>query len=595
MADSPALHSTGVIKCTVFSEGNSLAQTFNLLSIVIEKNINKVSRAVLVFSDGDMPNKSFPLSDSTELVPGKTITVKAGYGNHEEQIYKGIVVSHGISITEEGATLNVECRDAAIAMTIDRKNANFIELKNSEIISEIIGNYSKLSSDVTQSETTFLELVQYNSTDWDFIVARAESSGLLVAVEDNNVSIFKPGDESEVLLTVTYGDDLIEFEADLDARQLYKEVNTISWDLDNQSIQEEAVTSLSLNKQGNITESTLADVLKVNSYRLQTTVPLEQSALKEWAMAKQQRSSLSKICGRMTFQGSSKVKLAGIIEVQGVGERFSGNVFISGVRHEIANGNWFTEIKFGLEAEFFTDENTLGSAGAAGLTAPVEGLMVGIVKQLDQDPAGQNRIQVIVPVLKAETEGVWARLIQYYASSGFGHFFVPEIGDEVVLGYFHNDPSNPVILGSVYSSNHSPPYELTADNFIKGLITKSGHKIEFDDDKKVITIVTPSGNSLIFSDENKSITMTDINDNTVTLDTEGITLDSSKDIVIKAKGKMTLDAVGEINISSKADIKLSGLNISNAANVGFTAKGNATAELSASGQTTVKGAMVMIN
>ena len=72
-------------------------------------------------------------------------------------------------------------------------------------------------------------------------------------------------------------------------------------------------------------------------------------------------------------------------------------------------------------------------------------------------------------------------------------------------------------------------------------------------------------------------------------------MDSAKDIIITAKGKVTIDAVGDVGISSKADIKIEGLNINEIAKVGFVAKGSATAELSASGQTTIKGAMVMIN
>ena len=68
-----------------------------------------------------------------------------------------------------------------------------------------------------------------------------------------------------------------------------------------------------------------------------------------------------------------------------------------------------------------------------------------------------------------------------------------------------------------------------------------------------------------------------------------------KDIKIQAKGMVAIDAVEKIEVSSKADVAISGLNIENDAKVGFAAKGGATAELSASGQTTVKGAMVEIN
>jgi hypothetical protein len=60
-------------------------------------------------------------------------------------------------------------------------------------------------------------------------------------------------------------------------------------------------------------------------------------------------------------------------------------------------------------------------------------------------------------------------------------------------------------------------------------------------------------------------------------------------------GNINIDATAKINITSKQDLALSGLNISASADAGFTAKGSATAELSAAGQTTIAGAIVMIN
>ena len=71
----------------------------------------------------------------------------------------------------------------------------------------------------------------------------------------------------------------------------------------------------------------------------------------------------------------------------------------------------------------------------------------------------------------------------------------------MILGYFNNDPSHPVILGSLYSSNKKPPYELTADNYKKAIITKGQLKIEFDDEKKILTIVTPANNQIVIDDD----------------------------------------------------------------------------------------------
>jgi uncharacterized protein involved in type VI secretion and phage assembly len=169
------------------------------------------------------------------------------------------------------------------------------------------------------------------------------------------------------------------------------------------------------------------------------------------------------------------------------------------------------------------------------------------------------------------------------------------VGDEVLLGWFNNDPAFPVVLGCLYSSKQTPPYTLEAANNTKAIVTRCKSKLEFNEADKVITLVTPGKNQIVISDKDKSITLTDQNNNKVELAPGGITLDSPKDITIKAKGKITLDAVGEVSITSKADVKVAGLNINCTAQVGFAGKGSATAELSASGQTTVKGAIVMIN
>ena len=79
------------------------------------------------------------------------------------------------------------------------------------------------------------------------------------------------------------------------------------------------------------------------------------------------------------------------------------------------------------------------------------------------------------------------------------------------------------------------------------------------------------------------------------MDDSGVIIDSAKDIKLAAKGEVEISASGGIVFKANADIKADGANIQLSAKTGFTAKGNASAEISASGQTTVKGAMVMIN
>jgi uncharacterized protein involved in type VI secretion and phage assembly len=278
-----------------------------------------------------------------------------------------------------------------------------------------------------------------------------------------------------------------------------------------------------------------------------------------------------------------------------VGARFNGNVFVSAVNHQVSDGNWHTRVDFGMSPAWFTETTETIAPPASGLTSGVSGLHVGIVKKLDADPESQYRVQVSIPEMSAETDGFWARLTNFYSSNSFGAFFIPEIGDEVVLGFFNDDPSHPVILGSLYSSKNVPPYTLEAANNTKAIVTRTKMKVEFDEEKKIITIITPGTNKIVISDEGKSILLQDQDNNKVTLDSAGITLDSPKDITLKATGKIVLNASQNIEATAQMDIKQTGLNITSTANVGFTAKGSATAEVSAAGTTTIKGAMVLIN
>ena len=587
MPDSPNKDSVGVVTLKILSDGREIDDSVEVLSVLVSKKINRIAAATLVLIDGDMPEQDFPLSNAQTFKPGAEIELKAGYGSGEHRLFKGIVVRHGIRIDGGSPSrLVVECRDKAVAMTLGRKNANFVEAKDDAVIRTIIGNYSSVTSSVASTAAKHPELVQYYCTDWDFILSRAEANGLLVLVDDGKVSVEAP-ELGSADLRVTYGEDLIEFDADIDARTQLQEVKAVSWDSKQQQLDAQSAAAKPVTKQGNLKSGDLDQVLGLKSYRLQTNVPLASGFLKRWAESRQLKADLARVRGRMRFQGSAKAKIGGVIELKGVGDRFNGDVYVTAVQQDISAGNWITQVEFGLPEDWFAEQHQLIAPAASALVPGVQGLQIGVVKKLHEDPENNYRVQVSVPLLQAETEGVWARLAKFYASDGIGAFFIPEIGDEVVLGYLNSDPAHPVILGSLYSGKRKPPYQPEEQNNTKAILTRSKLRVEFDEEKKVITIITPAQNRVVLNDDEKSILVQDQNDNKVELKPAGILLSSPKDIEIKADGNISLTAVGDVSVE--------GMNVSNKANVAFSAEGSASAELSSSGQTTVKGSMVMIN
>jgi uncharacterized protein involved in type VI secretion and phage assembly len=317
--------------------------------------------------------------------------------------------------------------------------------------------------------------------------------------------------------------------------------------------------------------------------------------LQSWATGELLRSRLAKVRGSVRFQGSALAKTGCMITLSGVGDRFSGNAYVSAVHHDIRHGNWITSTEFGLDSEWFADK-TFPGGGAAGHLPSVKGLQTGVVKKVAEDPAGGFRVQVTLPLSQSET-GVWARLSSFYASSAVGAVFYPEVGDEVVVAFMNEDPRFPVVLGSVYGKKLTPPASCTPanENDIKGIVTRSKMEVSFNDKDKIVTIKTPGAHVVTLNDTSGEITIADSNKNTVTLGKNGIILDSASQLEIKAKGNISITATGNLALKATGNLNAEGLQVGLKAQSALSAEGNASAELKASGIVTVQGGLVKIN
>ncbi len=598
MPASPAPSNDGPVRITLSIRGADQS-VLPIISVSVHQALNRIPWAQIVLKDGDMPEGQAELSDGALFEPGADIVIKAGYGDDETPIFSGVVVRHGFKIHgHNDSRLIVECRHKASKLTLGRHSAVYLKQTDSAILQDLISQ-AGLSAQVESTSVNHAELVQYHCTDWDFLLARAEAMGMLISVgvADTKVCVAPPKVDGAAVLTLTWGSNLIDLRADMDARDQWTAVQACSWDPGQQGVLLSAQAKpVPLHQQGNLSGVTLARVASPAIHQLQSSAPQIKGALDAWAKGVQMRAGLARLRGQVRFQGSALAEPGKLIKLEGVGKRFNGDMYISAVRHEIRDGNWISEAEFGLDPNMHMTRPEVMAPPNGGLLPGVSGLQIGVVLALNDDPQGQHRIKVQLPALQTSPPGVWARLMQFHASGDLGSFFVPEVGDEVVIGFFNEDPSHPVVLGSLYSSKHNPPYALSAENNTKALVTRSKHKIEFDDKDKIITVTTPGTNKIVLDDKAKQILLSDQHGNQIKLSADGIELKTGKDLNLKASGKINLEATAGVQIkASGGDVKVAGMNVNCEAQVGVVAKGTATAELSASGQTTVKGAIVMIN
>ncbi len=562
----------------ILIEGEELSATYQVKNITVEKEVNRIPFALLTFFDGEASDQDFKLSNEDLLIPGKEIEITAGYHNDEETIFKGIIIKHSLKVRENNSVLIVECRDKAVKMTVGRKNNYFYDSTDADVISELIDSYS-LDAVIEATDYTHPELVQYHTSDWDFMITRAQANGKLIVVDDGTVSLIAPDVEQEEVETVAFGATLLSFDAEMDARNQFNDITAYGWNPADQELVEALADDPGLSLNGNMSSSELAEVIALENLELKHGGNQNSTQLQSWSNAKSLFQQLSKTRGRIKFQGIAEAKPARTLMLDGVGDRFNGKVFISAVRHQIANGNWVVDAAFGINPEWHSETYDIQPLPAAGLLSAVNGLQVGVVTQLEGDPNGEERIMVKIPIINNEEQGVWARAALLDAGDNRGTFFRPEIGDEVIVGFINDDPNHAVVLGMLHSSAKPAPITATDDNHEKGIVTRSEMKILFDDEKKSLIIETPAGKKVVLDEDAGTIVIEDENSNVFTLDSSGVAMETAGDFNIKATG----------------DLNLEGTNVNVKANAAFKAEGSATSELSSSGSTTVKGSLVQIN
>ncbi|OCX53147.1 hypothetical protein BEL04_02190 [Mucilaginibacter sp. PPCGB 2223] len=598
-APSPLSIANPQLTIAITVGGSALPDTSPVVSINITHEVNRISFAEVVIIDGDISTGTFPLSDSDTCKPGVEIQIKASYTNVAALIFSGYIVKQSVQITHDQSNKVVlTCKHKAVAMTYNRTEAEFSGKTDSDIITSLIGNYSGLSATVKSTSVSQETVFQKLSSDWDFMLARAEFYGYIVTLgNDGSVNVGPPDTSTSAVLSVTAGDSIRSFSATLNAEKQAPSITASAWDIKNLALLTASGAEPSVTTPGNITAKTMSAQLGQTALTITSGTPMLQDELQAWADGNLMRMRMTAVKGNVSFIGSELVMPGTIITLANVGARFNGNAFVSAVNHVIEDGSWTTYATFGLDNIPVAERANISYPAAVGQLPAIGGLQVATVKKLSGDPASEYRVQVTLASSgTGASDGIWARMANFYATSTAGSGFLPEVGDEVVVGFLENNPRYPIILGSLYSSGKQPVNPAADENnYIKSIITKSSLKINFDDQKKVITFLTPGNNTIVLSDDAKSIEITDQNSNSIKMTSSGIAMSSNKDITLNATGNITLTATQKINLSATQDLVASGMNVSATANMGFTAKGNATAEVSASGQTTIKGGIVMIN
>ena len=549
-----------------------------LLSAQVVHLANKLSWARLCFADGAPAQGDFALSSSPLLLPGKTVEVLGGGSSARTTLFQGIVVSHALRMRELGASqLVIECRHAATRLTASRSGRYFHDKSDSDAVGELLALHG-VEGEVEATSLTHEHLVQYDCSDWDFVLARATANGQVLLARGGALDVRTPSLDGEPVLELAHGATLLELDLELDARSQPEQVVTTSWDPVRQKRLESPAEEPAWTEPGNLGPDALAEALGNGRLELcQGEVPEAEArahADAEWRYAR-----VGRVQGRLVCEGVGVVQPGDVIRLSGVGTRFSGKAYVTGVRHDQSSAlGWKTQLQIGTLPRLPQGAG-VSAPRAGGLLPGVIGLQPGVVVG-NEDGRGEYRVRVRLPLVDADDAGTWARVATLDAGAGRGTFFRPEVDDEVVVGFVNGDPRHAVVLGMLHSSARRAPLEPSADNDQKGYRSRNGLELMFDEGAREIRLSTPRGNQLRISEQDGGLALRDEHGNSLVMDAQGVTLESATSLTLRAATEVVIEAGSALALSAGTELK---------------AEGSSGAKLTSMAVTEIQGSLVKIN
>lgn len=194
---------------------------------------------------------------------------------------------------------------------------------------------------------------------------------------------------------------------------------------------------------------------------------------------------------------------------------------------------------------------------------PSDGRIFGVVVAVvtnNQDQEGLGRVKVKFPWLSEMDESPWARIAAPMAGNQRGIYFLPEVGDEVLVAFEHGDVRVPYVLGALWNGQDAPP-TTNADgkNNVRMIKSRSGHVIKLDDESQTIeiidkdnanSIVIDSANGIVTVTGDKGITLSAPN-GTITLEAQNVELNSTDEMKLQVGSDMTVEATGNVIVEAE--------------------------------------------
>ncbi|MBX3030699.1 MAG: VgrG-related protein [Chloroflexi bacterium] len=444
------------------------------------------------------------------------------------------------------------------------RTETYINVTDSDIVRTVATRAGVEIGTIDASSTTHDHVSQANVSDWEFLKARARATGFQLTMLDGKLQFRKPapaseapgvsGFESTDTLQMVMGQDLLEFRPRITSSEQVAEVEVRSWDVQAKqpitAVEASAASSAQLpTRPEELAGRFGGGRLMVGDEPLSSGSSVGAAAV---ALAEQVGTAFAEADG--VARGTPTLRAGTPFSVSVVGPDFEGGYVATTTRHVFDRDGYRTEFTVSGQQ----DRSLLGLVEPGGRSGAgpgaMSGVTPGIVSDID-DPLGQGRVKVQLPLLSDQYVSDWARVCLPGAAKDRGLVMLPEVGDEVLVVFESGDVRRPYVLGGLWNGQDTPPLgsKLIENGMARrrGLVSRRNHRIICMDaaDDDGIAILTGEGGMRLALDRTES---------RIHLFSDGrIVIEADQDIEIRTKGSMTLDAQRQLTLKGASGVSIS--------------------------------------
>ncbi len=531
--------------------------------------------------------------DSSQLAVGTEveIQVQAAEESRPTKIFTGEITALEPSFDIASPSMQVRGYDKGHRLHLGRQQKAFLQVKDSDIASQLAGIVS-LSSDVDTTTEVYDHVFQNNLTNWEFLQERARRIGYDCYVMDDKL-YFKELNTSGSPIELKWGENLSRFIPRLSTSGQVKEVEVRGWDpttkkeivgkANPRTDAQPAVNAGGVG--GDVTESAFSTGAKmvVVDRPVHSTGEADKMAQ---AIADDLGGAFVRADGET--EGNPLLRAGKKVNISNLGSRFSGDYFVTRATHYYSGGEGY-KVRFSVTGRQPMSIGSLLADRSHLPDARMPGVVTAIVTNI-QDPDNQGRVKVKFPWFSNDLESTWARVASPMAGPERGILYLPEVDDEVLVAFEHNDINYPYVLGALWNGQDALPEADSGTPIGSGgqvqqriIKTREGHLIVLEDapgGKEGIRIIDKTG---------KNQVLIDTGQNKITMEADGdIVVQAKKKVIIKGDTGVEIESGQSLTATSGTDTKIE-------ASTTASFKGSASVTVEASGQTNVKGSVVNIN